>query len=146
MAKVDLTQKITDFDGKPYKMDIDFNTARILEQAMNIAIKMVPQENREELVNQVQPLFGTEKTLKDIMITVLIVAEDQKDPEKKLEDYKLLKEVSTNDVADLGLTERERIFKQIQKVYNNVLIIGRCKEMLIEDVEKESKKSAKSKK
>lgn len=136
MAKVDITQTINDFEGNPIKPQLSRDTVQILQQCVLVIGDVLGRESADKVANKINETdFAKPKTLKDIAMTALMTEEEE---EKKLDNFKLLQQLSNGDEADLGDTEREKIFGKIKKTYTNVMIVGRCKEMLIDKQENQS--------
>jgi hypothetical protein len=129
MAKIDVTQTINDFNGNPQKYGLSYETIEYLGKLLDKISKLIPKEKHDDFVNSVENEFMI-KTLRDVIIGSLIVGDQNDSIDQKIQDYKLLQMVSTQDDPDLGETERLRIMGKIGKVYNHIVIIGRSKELL----------------
>lgn len=131
MAKVDITQTINDFEGNPIKPQLSQESVQVLSNCVNIMHEALGKESANKVMDKLKEYdFAKPKTLKDIAMTALMTEEEESE---KLDNFKLLQQLSNGDEADLGDTEREKIFTKIKKTYTNVMIVGRAKELLIDD-------------
>ena len=136
MAKVDITQTINDFEGNPIKVNLSRESIQVLQQCVLVVDDVVGKESADKVATKINEMdFAKPRTLKDLAMTALMTEEKEAD---KLTNFKLLQQLSNGDEADLGDTEREKIFNKIKKTYTNVMIVGRAKEMLIDEFEGDS--------
>lgn len=138
MAKVDITQTINDFEGNPIKPQLSGEAVQVLSNCVNIMYEALGKDSADKVMEKLNTYdFAKPKTLKDIAMTALMTEEEEGE---KLTSFKLLQQLANGDEADLGDTEREKIFNKIKKHYTHVMIVGRCKELLIDAFEKEEAK------
>lgn len=133
MAKLNLNEKIKKFDGTPLEFDIDPAGIRLLEQLMQAVNDELGTEAAKKLAGRLDKYLVRTQTYKDVCITALMIS-DADSQEKKLRQYKLLKEIDSGE-PDLGKTEREEIVKKITENFRNVIVVGRCHEFFLDEKE-----------
>lgn len=143
--KKDLTQHILNLDGEPMQAVVSPEAGRIIQNLINGFSEKFGQKATDKIIAGLEEkkALPERMVLRDIVLNSLMIADKDDSQSEKLKTFKLLQRISSEDGPDLDETTCEDIIKKVSKNYNNVIVIGRTEELLMDGFEKKSKKKSK---
>ena len=143
--KLDINQPILDIDGSPLPKEVSQDAERAYNKALQSAEKVVGAETSMQILKQLEKdVNSTKLTLRDVAMRALRIA-DQSDSVKDKDDAFDIMLMLTADKPDIDKKTAQSIYEKIRKSYQDNVIIGRCRQILVDNFGEEDKKSTKKK-
>ena len=143
--KLDINQPILDIDGSPLPKEVSQDAEQAYNKALKSAQKVVGEETAKQILAQLEKDVNASKlTLRDVAMRALRIA-DQSDSVKDKDDAFDIMLMLTADKPDIDSKTAQSIYEKIRKSYQDNVIIGRCRQILVDNFGEEDKKSTKKK-
>jgi len=131
--KIKINEPIKDFEGDSIKKGF----GKDVENLINRLIGVVKDNHGAESANDVAREFNEmamsdNLTYKSVIVNSMMSQKESKGKKDLEADYDILKMIYDSKQPDIDKSTAKKIYDRICESYSNPLIIGRCKEMLIE--------------
>lgn len=140
--QIDLTQTIKTLSGEKIKLGLSSDSQFVFQNIMKAVEELFQKEFTPDkassllkaLISSLEKmnLVPEEATIKAIYMGALLSGSQNSDVVAKLKEYRLLKQISDNDVIDLSYSEAQDMLKRVASSYSSILILGRISELTVE--------------
>jgi len=131
--KIKINDPIKDFEGDPVRKGY----GKDIQNLFNKFIGIVNKNSGSDIANKISDEFSEavvseNLTYKSVIVNSLMSQKESKGKKDLEADYDILKMIYDSKQPDIDKSTAKKIYDRICESYSNPLIIGRCKEMLIE--------------